>query len=64
MIPVSKEPRSMFEMFRVYEKCVFCKTQTEYWFGKGQHPVCKECAKTKTLKDLKKATTKTDKDGN
>jgi uncharacterized Zn ribbon protein len=44
MIDVEKEPKELYEEFRVHEKCIFCNDSTEYWNEEENEPICKKCA--------------------
>jgi hypothetical protein len=52
MIPIKKEPKELFEEFKVYEKCKFCGKETDTWHEKTNTPICKDCAKSHKVSDL------------
>ena len=53
MIPIKKEPNYLYQLFRSYENCKFCRKGTDTWHEKTNTPVCKECAKTHKEGELK-----------
>lgn len=53
MIPIKKEPAEMYKETKVYEKCIFCKKETDTWHEKTNTPACKTCAPKYLLRDLK-----------
>ena len=53
MIPIKKEPKELYREFKAYEKCVFCKKQTDTWHESTNTPVCKVCAKVHKVSELK-----------
>lgn len=53
-VKVRKEPKEVFKTFGVYEKCKFCKEETDTWHEKTNTPCCLSCAKNKNLNDFKK----------
>ena len=54
MIKISLEPKAIRDEFpSLIEKCVFCSTPTRYWNKETNMPVCDECAKKKSIDDLK-----------
>lgn len=52
MIPIKKEPKELYEEFKTYEKCKFCRKETDTWHEKTNTPVCKVCAKSHKVNDL------------
>lgn len=52
MIPIKKEPKELYKEFRCYEKCKFCRKETDTWHKKTNTPVCNICAKSHTVADL------------
>lgn len=53
MIQIEKESDDLYKEFRVYEKCIFCKVNSETWHRKTNTCICKDCAKIKSIEDLK-----------
>jgi hypothetical protein len=53
MIPIKKEPAEMYEVTKVYERCVFCNQRTDTWHEKTNNPVCQECAKIHKVTELR-----------
>lgn len=55
MIKVHEEPEDVQRGFgKLRERCEFCKEPTRFWTDDAQHPVCPQCAETRTLAELKK----------
>ena len=52
MIPIEKEPKELYIEFKTYEKCKFCRKETDTWHEKTNTPICKDCAKSQTVADL------------
>jgi hypothetical protein len=44
----------MFNNTLCYEKCYFCKEETDMWHTPTNTPVCEKCAAIKDRKDIKK----------
>jgi hypothetical protein len=57
MIPLveeTKEPLSI-GLISVYENCYFgCGKKTKYWHWRTNQPICKDCAKTHKVSEVKK----------
>lgn len=53
MIEIEKEDPKMMRMFRIMESCVFCGQQTLFWHRGTNNPVCKTCAKTHDVSELR-----------
>lgn len=53
-ISLVKESESLINNFGFYEKCYFCKVNTNYWHWRTNQPVCKECAKKRKVHELPK----------
>ena len=53
MIPLKQEPKELYEQFKTYEKCKFCRKDTDMWHEKTNTPVCKDCAKKHKASDIK-----------
>ena len=53
MIPIKKEPPELYKEFRFYEKCKFCRKETDTWHEKTNIAICKTCAKTHKVSELK-----------
>ena len=57
MIPTVPEPGHHYKEFRVYEDCYFkCGNKAKDWHWRTNQPVCKECAKTRKVGEIKKCT--------
>jgi hypothetical protein len=54
MIPIEQEDEEMFNNTLCYEKCYFCKEETDMWHTPTNTPVCEKCAAIKDRKDIKK----------
>jgi len=54
MITIKKEPKKLFEEFRVYEHCYFCQKSTNTWHIETNTPVCYICSIEKNISDIKK----------
>ncbi len=52
MITIVREPKELYNTFKRYELCTFCRTETKYWTKSCNTPICKDCAKTHTKEDL------------
>jgi hypothetical protein len=52
-IPIKQEPKEFYKEFKVYEKCVFCLNETKTWHENTNTPVCKNCAKSHNVEDIK-----------
>lgn len=52
-IDVIEEPAEFFKETGVYENCIFCENPTDTWHEDSNNPVCRKCAKIKTVEDLK-----------
>ena len=56
MIPLVEEPKEHFKEFGVYENCYFnCGNSTKLWHWRTNQPICKRCAKTHKVSELKKS---------
>lgn len=56
MIPLVEEPKEHFKELGVYERCYFnCGNRTKFWHWRTNQPVCKRCAKTHKVSELKKS---------
>jgi DNA polymerase III psi subunit len=55
MIPVVKEPKELYQEFRIHEHCFFCGNPTNTWHNGTNQPVCKICAKVHKVSELQKA---------
>ena len=44
MILIEKESADLFEEFKCYENCHFCKKQTDTWHKESNNPVCVPCS--------------------
>lgn len=55
MIPIHKEPDDLYLNLKVYERCYFCHKPTNMWHNGTNQPVCKTCAKTHKVSELKKS---------
>lgn len=53
MIPIEKEDPEFFANTKVYERCVFCRQQTDTWHNATNSPVCSRCAETHHVSELK-----------
>jgi hypothetical protein len=47
-IPIEKEPKE----FKCYERCYFCKKETNTWHNGTNQPVCSVCAKDHKVSEL------------
>lgn len=54
MIPLVKESKDMYANTHVYERCFFCKEETDTWHINTNQPVCKKCAKNHKVSELTK----------
>lgn len=52
MIPIKKEPEELYKIFKRYEKCKFCRQETNTWHEKTNTPICKKCAQSHNISDL------------
>lgn len=52
MIPIKKEPKELYEEFGFYEKCKFCREETDMWHEKTNTAVCKKCSKNHKVDEL------------
>jgi hypothetical protein len=52
MVKIKKEPKELYKEFGVYEKCHFCKTETDTWHEQSNTPCCLKCSKTKNINDF------------
>ena len=56
MIPLVEESKDLFENTGVYESCYFgCGRTTKFWHWRTNQPICKECAKTHKVSEVKKS---------
>lgn len=39
-------------LWKVMERCTFCRVETRYWHNASNKPVCQSCAETKSESDL------------
>jgi len=57
MILLAEESKDLYQNLGVYEKCYFrCGKTTIFWHCKTNQPICKECAKTHKVSEIKKCT--------
>ena len=54
MINIEIESDEMYENFRCYERCVFCKCECPSWDIDTNQPVCTECSEKYDQSDLDK----------
>ena len=51
-IPLKKEPGVLYEEFKLYEKCFFCRETTKFWHENTNNPVCQKCSKLHKVIEL------------
>lgn len=54
-IAIQKEPKELFQEFRVYENCYFCQKPTNTWHLNTNTPVCGKCSTTNSVSDINKS---------
>ena len=62
MIPIKKEPKELYKQFKKYERCLFCRNETDTWHIESNTPICSDCSKIKSVSDVEKAILKEPKD--